>query len=280
MAGRNVFGLAWFDANLIVTARYGSKAGFIRIGEPIPDSVIPLIGSESEILALQHDPAASIELPGVVIHAASGDQERYNLSLFWDPSQTSYVLLIARASLDAALEVELLRHVRFRLMAEEEIKAKSSELARANRDLEDFAAIISHDLKAPMRALKYMTDDLEETIVAGRKEDARTKLAWIRSQSQRMSSMLSALLDYSSIGRKARAHSNPSILMRWSRPSHRPFRWTAVSRSKSAVLGRKSIRSRPRLTSSCATSPITPSSIMTALAASSGFGPATPNTHF
>ena len=205
IASRNVYGLVWIDADLIVTDRYGSKADFIAVGQPITDSVIPFIGSEDGILDLQKNPDASIELPGVVIHSGSETQDRYNLSLFWSPQQHSYLLLVARASLDAALEIELLRHVRARLMAEAEIKAKSDELARANRDLEDFAAIISHDLRAPMRALNYMTDDLEATLAENRLDDARTKLAWIRSQSKRMSSMLTALLDYSSIGRKYRA---------------------------------------------------------------------------
>jgi len=205
VAGRNVYGIVWINRDLIATARYGTKSDFVTVGEPIANSVIAFIGSEDDILALQNDSTGSIELPGVVIHGSADEQERYNLSLFWDPSQASYLLLVARASLDAALEVELLRHVRFRLMAEEQIKAKSAELARANRDLEDFAAIISHDLRAPMRALAYMTNDLEQTLSSGHLEDAYTKLAWIRSQSQRMSSMLSALLDYSSIGRKYRA---------------------------------------------------------------------------
>lgn len=205
VAGRGVGGMVWLDRDLIVTARFGQKADFIALGAPVTDSVIPFIGSEDEIRALQHDPSASIELPGVVIHAASGQQERYNLSLYWMADEEAYLLTVSRASLDAALEVELLRHVRFRLMAEDEIEEKSRELARANRDLEDFAAIISHDLKAPMRAMRYMTDDIDTALTAGTVEDARGKIAWMRSQTSRMSSMLSALLDYSSIGRKLRA---------------------------------------------------------------------------
>ena len=132
-------------------------------------------------------------------------QQRYNLSLFWSAEQRSYMLLVARASIDATLEIELLRHVRARLMAEAEIKAKSEELARANRDLEQFAAIISHDLKAPMRALAYMTEDVDASLANARIDEARAQMDWIRSQARRMSSMLTTLLDYSSIGRKSRA---------------------------------------------------------------------------
>ena len=204
-AGREVFGLVWIDAGLVVRGAFGGKAQFIKVGQPITDSVIPFIGSEDFILSMQADPAQSLELPGVVIHTGEDVQQRYNLSLFWSPEQARYLLLVARASLDATLEIELLRHVRARLMAEAEIKAKSQELARANRDLEDFAAIVSHDLKAPMRALRYITDDIETALAGSRIEDARKQVAWVRTQSRRMSSMLTSLLEYSTIGRKSRA---------------------------------------------------------------------------
>jgi signal transduction histidine kinase len=204
-AGRDVFGLVWIDAGLIVRNRYGNKADFIAPGRPITDSVIPLIGMEEFILSLQHEPAQSLELPGVVIVTGADTQQRYNLTLYWSAEQSSYLLLIARASIDASLEIELLRHVRARLMAEAEIKAKSEELARANRDLEDFAAIISHDLKAPMRALQYRTDDVEAALAGARLEDVRADVGWIRSQARRMSSMLTSLLEYSSVGRKSQA---------------------------------------------------------------------------
>ena len=204
-ADREVYGLVWINHDLIVRARFGSKADFVALGQPITDSVFPFIGSEDFIRSFQSDPAQSLELPGVVIVTSHNAQERYNLSLFWSAEQNSYLLLIARASLDATLEIELLRHVRARLMAEAETKAKSAELGRANADLENFAAIISHDLKAPMRALQFMTEEVETALAGSRIEEARTQVDWIRTQSKRMSSMLSGLLDYSSAGRKAQA---------------------------------------------------------------------------
>ncbi|MFX8786130.1 hypothetical protein ABTM90_20120, partial [Acinetobacter baumannii] len=77
---------------------------------------------------MQRDPSRSLDVPGVVIHRSADTQERYNMSVFWAPEQNCYLLLVARASLNAAVEVELLRHVRARLMAEAEIKLKSEEL--------------------------------------------------------------------------------------------------------------------------------------------------------
>ena len=204
-AEREVFGLAWIDPDLIVRSRFGSKADFIAIDRPVTESVIPFIGSETYIKSFQSDPTVRLELPGVVIHAADGSQERYNLSLFWSQADRQYLLLIARASLDATLEIELLRHVRARLMAEAETREKSVHLARANRDLEDFAAIVSHDLKAPIRALNFAAETADAALLGGDPASARAQLEWMRAQTRRMSSMLTGLLDYSSIGRKIEA---------------------------------------------------------------------------
>jgi signal transduction histidine kinase len=204
-AHRQVYGLAWIDRDLVVRARYGEKAQFISVGQPITDSVFAFIGSEDFIASFQSDPSLALELPGIVIVTQDEERQRYNLSLFWSPVEQVYLLLVARASLDATLEVELLRHVRARLMAEAETQRKSGELARANRDLEDFAAIISHDLKAPMRALHYMTDDVEAALNGRDALTAATKIDEMRVQTRRLSSMLTGLLDYSSIGRKSEA---------------------------------------------------------------------------
>lgn len=204
-AQRQVYGLVWIDRDLVVRARYGDKAEFIAVGQPITDSVFAFIGSEDFILSFQSDPSLALELPGIVIVTQDEERQRYNLSLFWSPVEQVYLLLIARASLDATLEVELLRHVRARLMAEAETQRKSGELARANRDLEDFAAIISHDLKAPMRALHYMTDDVEAALASRDGEKAAAKIDEMRVQTRRLSTMLTGLLDYSSIGRKSEA---------------------------------------------------------------------------
>lgn len=202
-ADRGVFGLVWIDRELIVRRCFGAKAGFVTLGAPITETVIAFIGSEDYILSFQNDPSLSLELPGIVIVTSPETQDRFNLSLFYDPEQECYFLLIARATLEATLELELVRHVRARLIAEADTNQKARELLRANRDLEQFAAIISHDLKAPMRALQYLTEDVEEAANRGDPKEIRERLALVTTQARRMSSMLSGLLDYSSVGRKA-----------------------------------------------------------------------------
>lgn len=204
-ASREVYGLAWIDADLVVRGCFGTKAAFIVAGRPVTDSVTPLIGLEPQMYELQGQSTGSLELPAVVIHSGPDHQDRFNLSLFWSREGQTYYLLMARADLNGTLEIELLRQVRARLMAEAETKAKSDALAQANRDLENYAAIISHDLQAPMRALRSVAGEAVLALQSGNTPEALRQLDWISAQTRRMTAMLSGLLVYSSIGRKVEA---------------------------------------------------------------------------
>jgi len=205
LAERGVFGLVWFDRALMVTARFGELVEFIEIGEPLCDQAPALVGLEQEILALEHDAGAVVNLPAISMVQEQGGAHRLNLLVLWSPAEQAFLLMVSRAITKADLEVQLSAQIRARLMAEAVVKQKSQELERANGDLEQFASIISHDLKEPLRAIRYLTSDLEKSLVKASAAHTRAIAARITEQSARMSDMLSALLDYSSIGHKAEA---------------------------------------------------------------------------
>jgi len=209
LAGRSVFGLVWVDDRLNVTARYGVLADFVEIGEPITDSIPPLIGIEADILELKHSGGALLELPAVSIVSSQGAAPKLNFTALWSEEEQCILVLISRAGSQSNIEVELSRQIRARLIAEAEVTHKSkaltkanAELARANQDLEEFASIISHDLKGPMRALRFIAEDLVQLDSVMSQPDVLGQLENIRAQSQRMSEMLTSLLEYSSAGRK------------------------------------------------------------------------------
>lgn len=209
LADRGVFGLIWVDDQLTVTGRYGPLVDFVEIGEPVIFSVPPFFGLETDIMALRGARGQLLDLPSVSIMQAPSGSPKLNFTVLWSDDENCYLVLVSRAGSQTNVEVELSRQIRARLIAEAEVTHKSkalakanNELARANYDLEEFASIISHDLKGPMRALRYMAEDLAQNTSLQAAPNALTQLADIRAQSQRMSEMLTSLLEYSSAGRK------------------------------------------------------------------------------
>lgn len=214
IAELGVYGMAWIDRALVTRGRYGPLVEFIEIGMPLTDSVIALIGLEDDIAALTRSEASAklLELPAVAMIRPDGRAPRLNFTIFWLPTIEQYLLLVYKASMRSDIEIELTRQVRGRLIAEAEVQAKSRELAAtneelaiANRDLEQYATIISHDLKSPLRALRYLSDDAEQALDDGEPAKAAAAISEMRALSRRMSRMMSALLDYASVGRKATA---------------------------------------------------------------------------
>ena len=123
----------------------------------------------------------------------------------WQTSTDKPMMLVYRAKSQTEIELESSRGIRARLIAEGAVSAKSKELARANADLESFATIVSHDLKAPLRHMRQLADTLiTEPAIAGN-DEALERLMQVQNLSRRMSHMLTELLDYASLGRKYEA---------------------------------------------------------------------------
>jgi signal transduction histidine kinase len=213
LSKRNVYGLVWVDQSLNVIATYGALVDFVDIGEPVTSSVPVFVGLEADILALKDNKGTLLDLPIASIVTVAGPTPKLNFTALWSPEEDSYLVLVSRAGQVSNVELELSRQIRARLIAEAEVTHKSKaltkanvELERANRDLEEFASIISHDLKAPMRQLRYMIEDMKSGAERGATgplpQDTLTGLHNIQVQSQRMSEMLSSLLEYCSAGRK------------------------------------------------------------------------------
>jgi two-component system, NtrC family, sensor kinase len=87
--------------------------------------------------------------------------------------------------------------------ANRELAATNRELAATNRELEAFSYSVSHDLRAPLRAIRSFTQMLDED--AGPKLDAESRghIQRVLAATTRMSDLIDALLELSRISRVA-----------------------------------------------------------------------------
>ena len=88
--------------------------------------------------------------------------------------------------------------------AKEAAESREIELARSNRDLDDFAYIASHDLKAPLRGIDQLARWVSEDIEAGDMNDVSENLGLLRQRVQRLETLLNDLLAYSRVNKGPR----------------------------------------------------------------------------
>jgi signal transduction histidine kinase len=79
---------------------------------------------------------------------------------------------------------------------------RSKDLARSNQDLDDFAYVASHDLKAPLRGIDQLASWIAEDISEGNIEQIPEHVGLMRSRVQRLERLLNDLLEYSRANRQ------------------------------------------------------------------------------
>jgi PAS domain S-box-containing protein len=84
-----------------------------------------------------------------------------------------------------------------------ELHTAIRDLEATNRELDQFAYVASHDLRAPLRAISSLAEWIEEDLGDAMTSDARSKMDLLRSRVQRMEALIQGILDFSRIGRTA-----------------------------------------------------------------------------
>jgi signal transduction histidine kinase len=86
---------------------------------------------------------------------------------------------------------------------ERRVRDRTAELEAVNKELESFSYSVSHDLRAPVRAIGSFCALLREDHERVLDGEARRKLGVIESEAERMGSLIEGLLDFSRSGRSA-----------------------------------------------------------------------------
>lgn len=88
-------------------------------------------------------------------------------------------------------------------ISNEKLQEYTVHLERTNRELDKFASIVSHDLKAPLRAIGNLTGWIEEDAGDTLTPEVRTNFDMIKQRVKRMEDLINAILDYSRADRRA-----------------------------------------------------------------------------
>ncbi|CAM3794997.1 sensor histidine kinase [Rheinheimera salexigens] len=86
----------------------------------------------------------------------------------------------------------------------QELNLYAEELSRSNRELEDFAFVASHDLQEPLRKIQAFGDRLESSYSSALEERGLDYLKRMRNAANRMSTLISDLLEFSRVGTRGR----------------------------------------------------------------------------
>lgn len=107
------------------------------------------------------------------------------------------------ASLVATLRRDSAGHpVGFDMIAKDITKQKKLEdqLVKSNQELEQFAYVASHDLKAPLRGIERLASWIEEDNSDALDSKSKENLVLLRQRVNRMSNLISGILQYSRTG--------------------------------------------------------------------------------
>lgn len=82
-----------------------------------------------------------------------------------------------------------------------ELVRYSEQLKKQNDELNQFSYVVSHDLKAPLRAIFKLSEWIQEDLGDSIPEETRKNMVILRGRVFRLEALINALLEYSKIGR-------------------------------------------------------------------------------
>lgn len=180
----------------------------IRSGEPewfreIPDELLVASIPDPELLAIMRDLGLRSAL---TVPMVARDRTLGAITLVYAESERRYGEAEVESAMElarrAGLAVDNARLYTESVERERQLEATLRALGRSNRDLDQFAYVASHDLKAPLRGIANLSQWIEEDLGPAVTPTIRDHLQLLRGRVHRMESLIEGILSYSRAGKR------------------------------------------------------------------------------
>lgn len=192
---------ASLDEHLIVTyvnSRMEATCGARRdaiVGRPLHEF---LPGGRDDPDAAHYEQALAIKRPVTYESYNPKEHAWYEVRIY--PSLDGLSVYLRNVTERKIAEIRL-RELNEEL--ERRVKDRTIQLEHANKELESFAYSVSHDLRAPLRAVDGFSQALEEDCGTVLDSQGLQYLARVRRAAKRMGDLIDALLKLASVARQA-----------------------------------------------------------------------------
>jgi len=176
------------------------------LGQPVTN-IIPEGFAERIIaddLRSAADALAQVIGTGIELVARRKDGTEFPIEIMLSPLESAEGTLVTAAIRDISVRkaaVAELRHLYEEV--EQRVVERTAKLGAANQELESFSYSISHDLRAPLRAINGFASSLARRHRDSLDEQGRHYVDTIVAASESMGVLIDELLDYSRLGRRS-----------------------------------------------------------------------------
>ncbi len=178
------------------------RAGALRLADGDTKNPIPVEGNDELT-----DLAAAFNIMRINIQSREDALKSARDELEDRVKKRTSELTIANQDLEEAkggLEKSnetLSKEIAERKKAEQHQDRLLKQLEKINQELKDFAHIVSHDLKAPLRGIKILAELISKDYADKLDSDGKEKISLLNNRVDRMHNLIEGVLQYSRVGR-------------------------------------------------------------------------------
>jgi len=121
---------------------------------------------------------------------------------FWQTIWFRLLMILLMVSIVYAVHLIKVRNiVAYGRELEAKVAERTEDLNKSNKELEDFAYIVSHDLKAPLRGINELSEWISEDYSDKLDKEGKENLNMLQERTSKMNDMIQGILEYSRVGR-------------------------------------------------------------------------------